>query len=142
MIRRHPLHRTWKSIGAVVAGFCVTFVLSVATDAILHLVHWFPPAGERMSDGLFLIAAGYRAAFTIAGGYVTAKLAPDRPFGHAVVLAVIGTAAGSLGVLAYYMSALRELGPAWYAFSLPLMAIPCVLAGALLSKGNRVEQVS
>lgn len=139
MTEHRLLHRRLKSVGAVVAGFLVTFVLSVGTDSAMHLMGRFPAAEARMSDGLFVIAAVYRAAYTVAGGYVTARLAPDRPIVHAVVLAVIGVAAGGAGVLAYYLSGLRELGPPWYAFSLPLMAVPFVLAGAWLRQGRRVE---
>jgi hypothetical protein len=56
------IRRGLRSVGAVVAGFLATFFLSVGTDSALHLIGWFPAVGERMSDGLLVIAAAHRAA--------------------------------------------------------------------------------
>ncbi len=124
----------------MLAGFMATFLLSVGMDAAMHLSGWFPPFGQPMSEVLFIFAAGYRGLFTIAGGYVTASLAPDRPMVHAGVLATIGLLAGSAGLLAYYQSDSVAFGPAWYAYSIPLMAIPCVLAeGALWKLRNEAR---
>jgi hypothetical protein len=125
-------NRRLRSVGAVAGGFAATFLLSVATDAIMHLLGWFPAPGKAMAGSLFVVAALYRAAFTMVGGYVTARLAPDRPFGHACALAIIGLLAGTGGVIAFHQGAPGTLGPAWYAYSIPLMAIPCVLVGGIL----------
>lgn len=122
-----------RSIGAVIGGFAATFVLSVGADAVMHAVGWFPPPGERMPDAMFVLAAAYRAAFTVVGGYVTARLAPDRPMGHVWVLAGIGLLAGLAGVVGYYVVGGPELGPAWYAISIPVSAIPCIWLGARLA---------
>jgi peptidoglycan/LPS O-acetylase OafA/YrhL len=92
-----------------------------------------------MSDPLFALAAAYRAVFTVAGGYVTARLAPDRPMRHAWILAAIGLAAGLGGVIAYSMIGGGKLGPAWSALSIPLEAIPCVWLGARLAMRGRVK---
>lgn len=133
--------RRLRSIGAVVGGFAATFLLSVATDATMHLLGWFPAPGRSMADSLFVVAALYRATFTVVGGYVTARLAPNRPFGHACALAVLGLLAGTAGVIAFYQGAPGIFGPAWYAYSIPLMAIPCVLAGGMLGTGRRIQAV-
>jgi peptidoglycan/LPS O-acetylase OafA/YrhL len=90
-----------------------------------------------MSDPLFALAAAYRALFTVAGGYVTARLAPDRPMHHAWILAGIGLVAGLAGVVAYYAIGGAELGPAWYAISIPVEAIPCVWLGGRLAASRR-----
>jgi len=37
-----------------------------------------------MSDALFALALAYRLAITVLGGWLTARLAPDRPAGHAL----------------------------------------------------------
>ena len=89
----------------------------------------FPPAGLEMANSLFVIAAIYRAVFTIIGGYITAWLAPDRPMAHAWVLAAIGLVTGLAGVALYWKGG-QNLGPAWYAISIPVSAIPCVWIGA------------
>ena len=58
---------------------------------------------------------------------------------HASVLAGIGLIAGLAGVVAYDSIGGGELGPAWYAISIPVEAIPCVLLGARLAvpRGRR-----
>ena len=117
------------SAGAVAAGFIVTALASVAADAVLRAAGIFPSPPRLMTDPLFALAAAYRALFTIAGGYVTARLAPNRPMRHAWILAVIGLVAGLAGVVAYYTSGGAGLGPAWYAISIPVTAIPCVWIG-------------
>jgi hypothetical protein len=100
------------SVGAVVAGFIVTALASTAVDAVMHAAGIFPSAPQLMSDPLFALAAAYRALFTVAGGYVTARLAPDEPMRHAWILAGIGLFAGLAGVVAYYTIGGAELGPA------------------------------
>ena len=64
------------SASAVAAGFIVTALASTAADAVMHAADIFPSALRLMSDPLFALAAAYRALFTVAGGYVTARLAP------------------------------------------------------------------
>ena len=127
--------KSWlASAGAVVAGFLVTAVASVATDALMHAVGVFPDPSQLMSAPLFALASAYRALFTVAGGYATARLAPNRPMRHAWILAGIGLAVGLAGVVAYYIVGGAQLGPAWYVISLPVEAIPCVWLGARLAQ--------
>jgi hypothetical protein len=123
--------------GAVAAGFIVTALASIAADAVMHAAGIFPSTPHWMSDPLFALAAAYRALFTVAGGYVTARLALDRPMRHAWILAGIGLVAGLGGVVAYYGMGEAELGPAWYAISIPVEAIPCVWLGGRLAVSRR-----
>lgn len=123
---------------AVIAGFVATVIGSTATDALLEATHVFPRSPQAMTDAMFAIASTYRGAFTILGGHVTARLAPDRPMLHAAILAGIGLLAGMAGVFAFYTVGEGKLGPAWYAFSIPLQAVPCVLLGGWLA-GRRRE---
>ncbi len=125
----HPPRRALASVGAVLAGFLATFILSVGTDAALHAAGVFPALGQPMADSLFLLATAYRAAWTIAGGYLTARLAPHRPMRHALALGAIGMLVGTVGLLATWG---RGLGPAWYPIAIVAMALPCVWAGARL----------
>jgi peptidoglycan/LPS O-acetylase OafA/YrhL len=90
-----------------------------------------------MSDQLFALAAAYRALFTVAGGYVTASLAPDRPMRHAWILAGIGLVAGLAGVVVYYTMGGSELGPVWYAIAIPVEAVPCVWLGGWLAASRQ-----
>ena len=134
--------KSWLgSTGSVVAGFAVTAISSTLADMAMYAAGIFPAAPQLMSDPLFALASAYRAVFTVAGGYATARLAPERPMRHAWILAGIGLAAGLAGVVAYYAIGGSELGPAWYALSLPLEAIPCVWLGARLAVRRRVSDL-
>jgi hypothetical protein len=113
------------SVGAVAAGFTVTALASTAADAVMHAAGVFPSSPRLMSDPLFALATAYRALFTVAGGYVTARLAPDRAMRHAWILAAIGLCAGLAGVVA------------WYAISIPVEALPCVGLGGQLAAWRR-----
>ncbi|MCB1165676.1 MAG: hypothetical protein KDK33_05965 [Leptospiraceae bacterium] len=118
-----------KSILAVIAGFILVFAVSLGADALMHAVGIFPPWGEPMSDGLFALAATYRALIGIAGGFVTARLAPRRPMKHAVILGVLGSVAGLLGLIGTWDKG-PEFGPKWYAILVMAMALPTCWLGA------------
>lgn len=118
---------TLRSIGAVLAGFAAVVVLSMATDAVFHALGVFPPVGQPMSTALYVLALAYRTLFTVAGGYITARLAPRRPLFHAVVLGVIGIVAGTLGTVAMW-----QLGDQWYPIALVLLALPSTWLGGWL----------
>lgn len=100
--------RIAQSIGALVAGFFVGAVLSLGTDEILHVANVYPQWGQSMSDALFLLATTYRIIYNIAGCYVIARLAPDRPIQHALVGGAVGFALSVAGAAVTWN---RELGP-------------------------------
>ena len=127
------------STGSVVAGLVVTAGGATLADMVMRAAGVFPAAPQLMSDPLFALASAYRAVFTVAGGYATARLAPDRPMRHAWILAGIGLVAGLAGVVAYYVVGGARLGPAWYALSIPLEAIPCVWLGARIAVRGRAS---
>lgn len=127
------------STGSVVAGLVVTAGGATLADMVMRAAGVFPAAPQLMSDPLFALASAYRAILTVAGGYATARLAPDRPMRHAWILAGIGLVAGLAGVVAYYVVGGERLGPAWYALSIPLEAIPCVWLGARIAVLGRVS---
>jgi peptidoglycan/LPS O-acetylase OafA/YrhL len=114
-----------------VAGFVLTAGLSLGMDAVMHAAGVFPPWGEPMSDGLYAWATVYRVAFTVAGGYLTARLAPRRPMRHVIALGVVGLAAAAAGAAATW-NAGPAFGPRWYPLALVVTALPCVWAGGLL----------
>jgi len=122
-----------KSIGAVAAGFAAVVVLSTLGDAVMHAAGVFPALGERMSDALFAWALLYRTLFTVLGGFVTAKLAPENPRRHVAVLATLGTLAGAVGVVVQ-LTATTDIGPAWYPIALAVLAAPSVWAGGALAR--------
>ena len=44
----------------MLAGFLATAILSIATDLAMHATGVFPPEGQPMSNGLFVLATVYR----------------------------------------------------------------------------------
>ena len=130
--------RTFKSIGAVLAGFVTVVVCSIGTDFILEAMGVFPSFAEQASQGfssqwMLLLAFIYRSMYTAAGGYVAAALAPDRPMRHAVILGSIGIAAGTLGAVANWDKTTEST--AWYPIALIIAGLPCTwLGGYLKSK--------
>jgi hypothetical protein len=123
--------RLLRSIGAVFAGLIAVFILSLGTDQVLHVLKIYPPWGQSMSDVLFLVATVYRLLYCIAGSYLAARLAPDRPMRHALALGVLGLMLSILGAAATW-SHLPPLGPHWYPVALVVTALPCAWVGGKL----------
>jgi len=123
-----------KSIWAVVAGVLFIIVVTTIVDLCLHAVGVYPPQGVPLTDALALLATAYRVVISVAGAWITAKLAPSDPMKHAMVLGVVGTILGSAGVIATWN---LGLGPRWYAITLAVLAIPqCWLGGKLFVAGR------
>jgi hypothetical protein len=119
--------RVFRRIGAVLGGFFTVAALSVAADAVMHATGVFPPVPTRMEGSLFVLAAGYRALFGVLGGYVTARLAPDRPVKHALALGLLGVVVGTAGAAAMW-----EYGPNWYSLAVIAIAPPTAWLGGRL----------
>jgi hypothetical protein len=128
---------TGRSIWAIVAGILVIIVVTTLVDVLLHVLDVFPPMGEALDDRLSLIASSYRIPITIAGAYLTARLAPANPMKHALILGGVGVGLGLLGVVATLG---KDMGPAWYPISLPLLSIPECWIGGWLYLGRRRER--
>ena len=126
-----------RSIAAVVAGFLAVAGLSLATDEVFHLLQVYPPWGVTMTDPrLYVLALSYRIVYTVLGGWITARLAPQLPMRHVMVLAIIGLIGGSAGVAAAIGRS--DLGPLWYPIAILLTAYPCTwLGGVLLVRAVR-----
>src|SRR6266536_2132395 len=74
-----PSRRLGRSIGAVFAGLLAIVVLDNGFDFILHSSGIYPPFGQTMADGLFLVALARRPLDVLLGCYVGGGLAPRRP---------------------------------------------------------------
>jgi len=128
-----------RSIWAVVAGFLFVVVLTLATDAILHLTGVFPPLPRRMSDGLFGLATAYRTVYGIAGSYLMARLAPAKPMKHALFGGAVGTVVSTVGA-AVTWNHVPSLGPHWYSLALVATALPGAWVGAKLRLAELAKQ--
>lgn len=127
MAERHPL----RSIGAILAGLLFIFIVTTIIDVVLHATGVFPPWGKPMSDGLFGVATAYRIVISIAGCYIAARLAPDRPMGHALVLGMIGVVISAIGAAVTWNKG-PAFGPHWYPLLLVVVAMPCAWIGGKL----------
>jgi hypothetical protein len=123
-----------RSIWAVVAGVLVTVVVTTLVDFVLHALHVYPPMPQPIDDKLALLATAYRFVITVGAAWLTAKLAPSNPMKHALILGIVGTILGVVGVVATWK---LDLGPRWYAIALAVLAIPqCWLGGKLYESGR------
>ena len=122
---------TLKSMGALLTGFLAVIILSLGTDIVLHATGVFPPLGQPMVDALFLLATAYRTVNGVAGSYIAARLAPDRPMTHALALGVMGLAVSILGAVVTWNRG-PAFGPHWYPLALIALAMPCAWAGGRL----------
>jgi hypothetical protein len=128
-----PPRRIGRSIGAVLAGVFTGIVPTLGTDVVLHAVGVFPPMGQSMDgyDGALLLATIYRTVYGVAGSYVMARLAPDRPMGHALVGGVLGLVVSIVGAAVTWNKG-PAFGPHWYPLALVVLAIPTAWVGGKL----------
>lgn len=128
---------TLKSIGSILLGFIIVVVLSTATDFILEKAGIFPPATDQ---GLYItwmlaLALFYRTVYTIAAGFITASVAPNRPMKHVMILGILGTIGGIIGVITGW-----NLSSHWYPIALAVLAYPSVWLGGKLKTKSAQPQ--
>jgi len=122
-----------RRVGAVLAGLLFVIIITTLTDLFMHWSGIFPALGMVMSNSLFVLALAYRIIYGIGGGYITARLAPDKPALHALVLGSIGCVLAILGTVLTWNRG-PAFGPKWYPLSLILIAIPSAWIGGKLVK--------
>jgi hypothetical protein len=110
-----------KSVGAVGAGIVLIVVVTTIVDIDLHWAGVYPPLDQPINQVQAVIGTAYRVVIGIAGGWLTARLAPVGPMRHALILGGIGAALGLIGVVATWNMA---LGPRWYPIAHFVLAIP------------------
>src|SRR6266550_4488035 len=90
-----------KGIGAILAGMIFIVVSHTATDLVLEKLGIFPPPEQGFHvTWMVLIATVYRSIYTVAGGYITAALAPDPPMRYVMILGLIGLVISTLAAIA------------------------------------------
>jgi hypothetical protein len=88
--------------------------------------------------GLDALALGYRIVYTILGGYIAARLAPNAPVRHAVILGAIGLLFATLGAVVTITK--YDFGPDWYPILLAVTALPCSWLGGALRQRRMSRQ--
>jgi hypothetical protein len=120
---------TRRSIWAIVAGVIFIIIVTTAVDIVLHAVGVFPPMNQPMDDRMSAIATSYRIVISVAGAWLTARLAPSRPMRHAMMLGYVGVVLGVIGLAVTWN---LGLGPRWYPIALVVLAIPqCWVGGKI-----------
>jgi hypothetical protein len=120
-----------KSAVALLVGFVVGVAITLATDFALHLAGVFPPLGQPTGSKPLLFATVYRTVYQVLSSYITARLAPDRPMGHALVGGAIGFVICTLGAVVTWNKG-PAFGPHWYPIALIVLAMPTAWLGGRL----------
>jgi hypothetical protein len=126
---RIPPRHLGRSILALLAGIVVGIVLSVGTDLGLHASGVVPVQSERWPNQRLVLATAYRSIYGVIAGYVIARLAPNRPMGHAIVAGALGLLVSTLGAAGAWDS---TIGQHWYPITLALTTLPTAWVGAKL----------
>jgi hypothetical protein len=116
-----------KSIGAVFAGLVANVILALGTDYPLEKFGLMKLPFSENSTWFVLGVTFYRLVYSVLGCYITAILAPDKPFRHAMILGLIGVILSTLGLVAMW-----DQEPKWYPISLIVLALPCAWIGGKL----------
>lgn len=116
-----------RSVLAVVAGFAaMAVIVIVATIVLAALLHPEAEGGPTTPTSAWLaVNFAYSFAAAALGGWVTARLAPRAPFGHAVALAALALAFALPGIV----GGAQPGQPAWYPPVLAALALAGILIG-------------
>ena len=117
-----------KSIWAILAAMVIGAGLAMLTDVLLSLVGIIS-FSIIVSGWSLLLALVYRAIYTVLSGYIAARLAPNRPLGHAITLGAIGVIVTILGSIAAWS---KSAGYEWYPIALIVITLPCCYLGGRL----------
>ena len=121
-----------RSVGAIVAGFVIIAALSFGADAVMRQI--MPTAfvdGHAGSTAMLLLIMGYVALFAVFGCYLTARMAPNRPMMHALILGVLGLCFNIAGSVAMW-----DTAPAWYHIASLLLVMPYAWIGGRLREAE------
>lgn len=123
---------TLKSIGAILAGFVLTFILSLGTDFALNATGFLKMENFKENSNIVVLGViVYRFIFNVVGCYLTAKLAPLNPMKHCIIIGIIGTVLSLVASIAMWNEAVP-----FYNISVILMSIPSAYIGAKLFLKN------
>lgn len=125
-----------RSVGAVLAGFIFIGLTHTGVDAILEKIGVLPKGNLHVGPGLILMVIGYRAVLSLIGCYITARLAPNSPMKHALVLGIVGLLLSTVGAI---VTANMNLGPSWYAWTLVAISLPIAWLGGKLYELNHPQ---
>ena len=122
---------TVRSVVAIVAGFLIIAGLAIGTDTIIHarMPNLFDEAGRMESVPWLIATLGYVFVYATFGCWLAARLAPDRPMRHAMILGWLGLVFNVIGTAIQWATV-----PAWYH----AVALATVMPAAWL--GGRIRE--
>ena len=121
-----------RSIAAVLAGLIFIFITHSGMDFILESLGIFMSPHENFHTTWMVVTAFiYRTLLSIAGGYLTARLAPSRPMTHALALGTIGLIFCTVAATVLIP---MNISPTWYPIALALVAVPSGWLGGKLAE--------
>lgn len=117
-----------KSIGAILAGFVLGAALSIGTDFLIEKSGMMSMENFKdTSFGILVLVITYRFIFNITGCYLTAKLAPNNPMKHVIIIGIIGIVLSILGAIAMWDKAIP-----FYNIAIILISLPSAWIGGKL----------
>ena len=125
-----------RSVFAIITGFIVIGVLAAGTTALLGsaMPGVFDANGRASSVAWELATHAYVFAYATFGCWLTARLAPDRPMRHALILGVLGLIFNIVGTAMQWNTA-----PVWsHALGVGLVMPAAWLGGWLQARRHLV----
>lgn len=117
-----------KSTGAILAGFVLGAILSVGTDLLMDKMGIMSMENFKQTPLLIIcIVIVYRFIFNVISCYLTARLAPNKPMKHVIIIGIIGTALSLLGSFAMWGNAIP-----FYNIAIILISLPSAWLGGQL----------
>jgi hypothetical protein len=124
-----------RSTLAIVVGFVVIGALAVGTDAVLASMQpgVFDANGRVDSVTWLMVMQTYVFVYAAFGCWLAARLAPNRPMRHALILGLLGLAFNVVGSIAKW-----DTAPVWYH----VLALALVMPAAWLGGWLRERQLT
>jgi len=124
-----------KSIGAIIAGFFLGAILSIATDFLMERCGMMSMEHFKQSSlAIIILVIAYRFIFNVAGCYLTAYLAHNKPMKHVIIIGIIGTVLSIVGALAMWDKAIPL-----YNITIIIMSLPSAWLGGQLFLKTQVN---
>ncbi len=125
-----PPRQCWRSVGALLLGFAVVVILSLAADQLARMLGLLPPPDAPAPEaGGLVLPFAYRSVIVVLGAYLVARFAPYAPMGHVLVWGAFGLVVSIAGAVAQW-----DLGSHWYPVAIVVTAVPYSWLGGTLHR--------
>ena len=112
-----------RSVLAVIAGY---LIFAVCSFALFRFSGHDPHADASLSFKVITVLCGM--LFALVGGYVTSKLAPQKPSAHGIALAILMAIFAGIS-----MFTMPPKGKAWTQLSAIFLMAPAAFLGSALA---------